>query len=141
MSVTLSFLLHFSLALLIASLWGIIVIRKNLISILIAIELLLLSASLNFIFFSVFLDDLLGQVFALLIRRCRRGICYRFGHCCYFIVLKRTSLLMIPTLKVDFIKYYKMWEFLVAIFGGLTFYRLTKYLVSGYKKPRSRRNK
>jgi len=67
MNITLPFLLHFSLALFIASIWGIIVIRKNLISILIAIELLFLSASLNFIFFSVMLDDILGQVFALLI--------------------------------------------------------------------------
>jgi len=67
MNITLPFLLHFSLALFIASIWGIIVIRKNLISILIAIELLLLSASLNFILFSVMLDDILGQVFALLI--------------------------------------------------------------------------
>jgi len=67
LSITVPYLLHFSLALFIASIWGIVVIRKNLISILIAIELLLLSASLNFIFFSVMLDDILGQVFALLI--------------------------------------------------------------------------
>jgi len=65
--VTLSQLLHLSIALLIISLWGLFVIRKNLISVLIALELLLLSASLNYIFFSIFLDDILGQVFALLI--------------------------------------------------------------------------
>lgn len=74
MRITLPYSLHFSLALFIASIWGIIVIRKNLISILIAIELLLLSASLNFIFFSVFFDDMIGQVFALLIRRGWRRI-------------------------------------------------------------------
>jgi NADH-quinone oxidoreductase subunit K len=45
--------------------WGLFVVRKNLIMILIAIELLLLSVNLNFVVFSVFLDDLVGQVFAL----------------------------------------------------------------------------
>ena len=34
---------------------------------LMAIELILLAVNLNFIVFSVFLDDLLGQVFSLLI--------------------------------------------------------------------------
>jgi len=46
---------------------GIILNRKNIILILIAIELILLAVNLNFIVFSVFLDDLLGQVFSLLI--------------------------------------------------------------------------
>ena len=71
MDITLAQLLHLSVSLLIISLWGLFVIRKNLISVLIALELLSLSASLNFIFFSVFLDDILGQVFALLIRSSR----------------------------------------------------------------------
>jgi NADH-quinone oxidoreductase subunit K len=43
------------------------VVRKNLILILISIELLLLSVSLNFIFFSKYLDDILGQITALII--------------------------------------------------------------------------
>jgi NADH-quinone oxidoreductase subunit K len=41
--------------------------RKNIIIILISLELILLSANINFVFFSILLDDLLGQVFALLI--------------------------------------------------------------------------
>jgi len=45
--------------------WGLFVVRKSLIAILIAIEMLLLSVNLNFIVFSVFFDDLFGQVFAL----------------------------------------------------------------------------
>jgi NADH:ubiquinone oxidoreductase subunit K len=101
MNITLPFLLHFSLALFIASIWGIIVIRKNLISILIAIELLLLSASLNFIFFSVMLDDILGQVFALLILGSWCRICHRVSHCRYFIVLRLIFPLMISSLKVN----------------------------------------
>ena len=32
-----------------------------------SIELLLLSVNLNFIYFSVFLDDIIGQIFSLLI--------------------------------------------------------------------------
>ena len=34
---------------------------------LMSIELLLLAVNLNFIFFSVFLDDLIGQIFAILV--------------------------------------------------------------------------
>jgi len=45
--------------------WGLFAVRKNLIIILISIELLLLAVNLNFIVFSVFLDDIVGQVFAL----------------------------------------------------------------------------
>jgi len=60
-------LLPVSISLFIISLWGIFVIRKNLIVILIALELMALSVSLNFIFFSYYLDDLTGQIFALLI--------------------------------------------------------------------------
>jgi len=60
-------LLSFSLSLFIISLWGIFVIRKNLIVIFIAFELMALSISLMFIFFSLYLDDILGQLFALLI--------------------------------------------------------------------------
>jgi len=47
--------------------WGICFTEENLILILISIELLLLSINLNFIIFSVYLDDMLGQMFALFI--------------------------------------------------------------------------
>ena len=47
--------------------WGIFVLRRNLILILISIELMLLSVNFNFIVFSVYLDDLVGQLFALFI--------------------------------------------------------------------------
>jgi NADH-quinone oxidoreductase subunit K len=46
---------------------GIILNRQNIIIILMSIELLLLSINLNFIYFSVFIDDLIGQVFSLFI--------------------------------------------------------------------------
>lgn len=41
--------------------------RKHVIIILISLELLLLSANFNFIVFSVFLDDLLGQIYSLMV--------------------------------------------------------------------------
>ena len=48
-------------------LFGIILNRQNIIIILMSIELLLLSINLNFIYFSVLIDDIIGQVFSLLI--------------------------------------------------------------------------
>lgn len=56
-----------SLVLFFFGFWGIFVIRTNIIIILLSIELMLFSINLNFILFSVYLDDLLGQIFALLI--------------------------------------------------------------------------
>jgi NADH:ubiquinone oxidoreductase subunit K len=47
--------------------WGIFLNRKNIIVMLMSIELMLLAVNLNFLMFSVYLDDLVGQLFALLI--------------------------------------------------------------------------
>ena len=46
---------------------GIFVNRKNIITILMSIELMLLSANINFVGFSYLLDDLSGQIFSLFI--------------------------------------------------------------------------
>lgn len=46
---------------------GIFLNRKNIIIMLMSVELILLSVNLNFIIFSVYLDDLLGQLFSLLV--------------------------------------------------------------------------
>ena len=46
---------------------GIFLNRKNLVIILMAIELLLLAANMNFVAFSYYLDDLAGQVFVFFI--------------------------------------------------------------------------
>jgi NADH:ubiquinone oxidoreductase subunit K len=46
---------------------GIFFIKKNIIIVLMAIELMLLSININFVVFSVYLDDILGQIFALFI--------------------------------------------------------------------------
>jgi NADH-quinone oxidoreductase subunit K len=47
--------------------FGIFLNRKNVIVILMAIELMLLSVNINFVAFSSFLGNLVGQVFALLV--------------------------------------------------------------------------
>ena len=47
--------------------FGIFLNRKNVIVILMAIELMLLAVNINFVAFSSFLNDLTGQVFALLV--------------------------------------------------------------------------
>ena len=46
---------------------GIFLNKKNVIIILMSIELILLSVNINFVVFSVYLDDLIGQMFALFI--------------------------------------------------------------------------
>jgi len=47
--------------------FGIFANRKNVIIILMSIELILLAVNINFIAFSAFLGDLVGQVFALFV--------------------------------------------------------------------------
>lgn len=46
---------------------GIFLNRKNVIVILMAVELILLAVNLNFVAFSAFLQDLTGQIFAMLV--------------------------------------------------------------------------
>ncbi|MCU0884913.1 MAG: NADH-quinone oxidoreductase subunit NuoK [Beijerinckiaceae bacterium] len=46
---------------------GIFINRKNVIVILMSIELILLSVNINLVAFSTFLNDIVGQVFALLV--------------------------------------------------------------------------
>jgi NADH-quinone oxidoreductase subunit K len=47
--------------------WGIFLNRKNIIIMLMSIELMLLAINMNFLLFSVYLDDIVGQVFALFV--------------------------------------------------------------------------
>ena len=46
---------------------GIFLNRKNVITILMSIELILLSVNINFVAFSTYLDDLTGQVFSIFV--------------------------------------------------------------------------
>jgi NADH-quinone oxidoreductase subunit K len=56
-----------SLLLFLIGIWGIFLNRKNIIIMLMSIELMLLAVNMNFVVFSVYLDDLVGQVFALFV--------------------------------------------------------------------------
>ncbi len=47
--------------------FGIFLNRKNVIIILMSIELMLVSVNINFVAFSVFLDDMVGQVFTMFV--------------------------------------------------------------------------
>jgi NADH-quinone oxidoreductase subunit K len=66
MSVLLKYL-FVGLILFLVGLCGLILNRRNLIIMLMSIELMLLAVDLNFIVFSTFLDDIIGQIFALFI--------------------------------------------------------------------------
>jgi len=59
--------LSVSIILFLLGIWGIFLNRKNIIIMLMSIELMLLAVNLNFVLFSVYLDDMVGQLFALLI--------------------------------------------------------------------------
>lgn len=67
MNIDLIYYLGASVALFSVGASGIFLNRKNIILMLMSIELMLLAVNLNFIFFSVFLDDMFGQIFALFV--------------------------------------------------------------------------
>ena len=46
---------------------GIFINRKNIIVILMSVELILLAVNINFVAFSVFLNDMVGQIFAMFV--------------------------------------------------------------------------
>jgi NADH-quinone oxidoreductase subunit K len=62
-----SLYLILSISLFLVGTFGMFLSRKHVIIILISFELILLSININFVVFSVFLDDLLGQIYALLV--------------------------------------------------------------------------
>ena len=47
--------------------WGLVLYRKNIIIMLMSIELMLLAININLIVYSMYLDDVVGQVYALFI--------------------------------------------------------------------------
>lgn len=56
-----------SCTLFLLGIWGIFLNRKNIIVMLMSIELMLLAVNCNFLVFSMYIDDVLGQVFSLFI--------------------------------------------------------------------------
>src|SRR5450631_2885674 len=67
MDVGLGHYLVVSAILLVLGIFGIFLNRKNVIIIMMSIELILLAVNLNMVAFSAFLGDLVGQVFALVV--------------------------------------------------------------------------
>jgi NADH-quinone oxidoreductase subunit K len=65
--VPIKFYLFFSFTLFFIGILGIVFNRKNIINLMLCVELMLFSASLNFIFFSMYLESVSGQIFALII--------------------------------------------------------------------------
>lgn len=60
-------MLNLAIIIFIIGILGIFIFRKHIINILISLELILLSINMNFIVFSCLLDDLLGQLYALIV--------------------------------------------------------------------------
>ena len=65
--VNINFILSFVAILFTIGVIGLVLNRKNILIIIMSIELMLLSVNLNFIVFSIYLDDLLGQLFVLFV--------------------------------------------------------------------------
>jgi NADH-quinone oxidoreductase subunit K len=66
-SITIDHFLFLSAILFTLGVLGIFLNKKNVIIILMSIELILLSVNINFVAFSVYLNDLSGQIFAMFI--------------------------------------------------------------------------
>ena len=67
MTITLGHFLTVAAILFTIGVFGIFLNRKNVIIILMSVELMLLAVNINFVAFSAFLNDLMGQVFALFV--------------------------------------------------------------------------
>ena len=67
MSIGLGHYLSVAAVLFTLGIFGIFLNRKNVIIILMSIELILLSVNINFVAFSSFMGDIVGQIFAMLV--------------------------------------------------------------------------
>jgi NADH-quinone oxidoreductase subunit K len=63
----LNYILNVIIILFLIGVWGLVLNRKNILIIIMSIELMLLSVNLNFLVFSIYLDDIKGQLFVLFI--------------------------------------------------------------------------
>ena len=66
-TVSINYILSVTSIVFFIGLLGIVLNRKNILIIIMSIELLLLSVNLNFAAFSIYLDDVIGQIFVLFI--------------------------------------------------------------------------
>lgn len=65
--ININFFLKITTLVFVIALLGLVLNRKNILMAIVSIELLILSINLNFITFSIYLDDMLGQLFVLFI--------------------------------------------------------------------------
>ena len=62
-----SYILSVTIILFFIGLFGLVLNRKNILITIMSIEIMLLAVNLNFAIFSVYLDDVIGQIFVLFI--------------------------------------------------------------------------
>lgn len=67
MVVLLTYFLKITISLFFIGVLGLVLNRRNILIALVSLELLLLSVNLNFIIFSIYLDDTMGQLFVLFV--------------------------------------------------------------------------
>jgi NADH-quinone oxidoreductase subunit K len=67
LTLNINFILYLTCIVFFIGLIGIVLNRKNILVVIMSIELLLLSINLNFAAFSIYLDDIVGQIFVLFI--------------------------------------------------------------------------
>jgi NADH-quinone oxidoreductase subunit K len=67
LTISINFILKLTCIVFFIGLMGIILNRKNILITIMSIELLLLAVNLNFAAFSIYLDDIVGQIFVLFI--------------------------------------------------------------------------
>lgn len=67
LNISINYLLSLTSIVFFIGLVGIVLNRKNILIIIMSIELLLLAINLNFAAFSIYLDDIVGQIFVLFI--------------------------------------------------------------------------
>ena len=67
MITNITFILTVTVTLFFIGLLGLVLNRKNILITIMSIEIMLLSVNLNFAIFSVYLDDIIGQIFVLFI--------------------------------------------------------------------------
>jgi len=67
MIININYVLTILVVLFFIGILGLVLNRKNILITLMALELILLGVNLNFVVFSVYLDDIVGQIFVLFI--------------------------------------------------------------------------
>lgn len=65
--VNLNYVLSITLILFFIGILGLVLNRKNILITIMSLELMLLAVNLNFVLFSIYLDDVVGQIFVLFI--------------------------------------------------------------------------